>query len=190
MSKVSIVNKALSYLGANRITSLSDDTLEAQSANNLYNDSLRSILSECDWRFAIKKILLPIADLKPAYGGGNYFQLPADLVEIFGVMDDNVCWSKEGEFILAHSDIFGIRYVYFCEDTSKYPAYFIDAFAIKLAADMCYEITNSNDKTMTLLELYKGEFLPVARTKNSRLATTKPPRDDVWVNSVFGGIYG
>lgn len=190
MSKVSIVNKALSYLGANRITSLSDDTLEAQSASNLYNDSLKSILAECDWRFAIKKVMLAKVDLQPAWGDGSYFQLPSDLVEIFGVMNSNVYWSKEGDYIFSPADSFGIKYVYFCEDTTKYPSYFVDAFAVKLASDMCYEITNSNDKTMTLLELYKGEFLPIARTKNARLSTSVIPKDGEWVSSVLGGIYG
>lgn len=190
MSKVSIVNKALSYLGANRITSLSDETLEAQSASNLYTDSLKSILAECDWRFATKRVMLARVDKKPAWGGGNYFQLPSDLVEIFEVLDKNIKWQKEDDFILAHTDTFGIKYVYFCDDSSKYPSYFIDAFALKLAADMCYEITNSNEKTMSLLELYKGEYLPVAKTKNSRQASLPVARDDFWVSSVLGGIYG
>lgn len=193
MSKVTIVNKALTYLGANRITSLSDETLEAQSASNMYDDSLRSVLSECGWKFAMKRVLLNRLDEEPAWkenGMLYYFQLPSDLVEIFGVMNDEAVWEREAKKIIANQIEFGIKYVYFCDDTTLYPSYFVDAFAIKLAADMCYEITNSEAKTQALLELYKGEFLPVARTKNAREASRPRIKDDFWVRSVMGTIYG
>lgn len=193
MSKVQIVNKALTYLGANRITSLSDETLEAQSASNMYEDSLRSILSECCWKFATKRVLLNKLNEEPAYienGMAHYFQLPSDLVEIFGVMNDEAVWDREAKKIISNQSEFGIKYVYFCDDTTLYPSYFVDAFAIKLAADMCYELTNSEAKTEALLELYKGEFLPLARTKNAREASSPQIKDGHWVTSVVGAIYG
>ena len=193
MSKVQIVNKALTYLGANRITSLSDETLEAQSASNMYEDSLRSILSECCWKFATKRVLLNKLNEEPAYienGMAYYFQLPSDLVEIFGVMNDEAVWDREAKKIISNQSEFGIKYVYFCDDTALYPSYFVDAFAIKLAADMCYELTNSEAKTEALLELYKGEFLPLARTKNAREASSPQIKDGHWVTSVVGAIYG
>jgi len=55
---------------------------------------------------------------------------------------------------------------------------------------MCYDITNSNEKTMNLLELYKGEFLPTAKAKNAREASSPQIIDDYWVNSINGGING
>lgn len=193
MSKVSIVNKALSLLGANRITSLSDGTLEAQCANNIYEQSLRSVLSECGWKFATKRQTLNMLDSQPAWaedGMCNYFQLPADFVEIFGVRDDSVDWDREGQRILTNATSFAIKYVYYCDNTNLYPPYFVDAFACKLAADMCYDITNSNDKTMTLLELYKGELLPIAKSRNARATSQKQLKDEHWVQSVRGTIYG
>lgn len=193
MSKVTIVNKALTYLGANRITSLADGTLESQSASNMWEDSLRSVLSECGWKFATKRTLLNKLDIEPAWvedGMINYFQLPSDLVEIFGIMNENAKWTREEKKILTDQKDFGIKYVYYCDDATLYPAYFVDALAVKLAADMCYELTNSESKTEALLELYKGEFLPIARTKNARAASLPEVKDEYWVTSVIGGIYG
>ena len=193
MSKTLIVNKALSHLGANKITSLSDGSFESQCANNLYEDSLRSVLSECCWKFATKRVMLNKIDkcsAWPEYGMFNYFQLPSDLIKLFDVKDKTALWDREGETILANTDSFGIKYVYLCDDTTQYPQYFIDAFACKLASDMCYDITNSNEKTMNLLELYKGEFLPIAKTKNAREASSPQIIDDYWVNSIYGGING
>ena len=193
MSEVLIINKALSLLGANRIASLKESSLEAQSASNVYSESLKSILTECAWKFATKRVLLPKVEKIPAWtkhGMRNYFQMPSDLVAIVEVSDPNARWEVEGELILTDVETFGIEYVYNLTDTSKYPAYFIDAFACKLAADMCYELTNSNEKTMTLLDLYKGEYLPIAKTKNARAGSAPMVRDDAWVSSIYGGYFG
>ena len=193
MSQTSIINKALSLLGATRITSLSDNSLEAQCAGNIYNDALRSILSECNWHFANKKTMLAKVDKEPAWvknGMKYYFQIPADLVVINDVANPNAVWEIEGDMILADNSTFGIEYTAFVADTSKYPAYFEDAFVCKLAADMCYELTNSNEKTMSLLELYKGEYLPLAKSKNARSGSAPQVTDDYWVNSVYGGFFG
>lgn len=193
MSEVLIINKALSLLGANRIASLKESSLEAQSASNVYSESLKSILTECAWKFATKRVLLSKVEKTPAWtkhGMRNYFQMPSDLVAIVEVSDPNARWEVEGELILTNIETFGIEYVYNLTDTSKYPAYFIDAFACKLAADMCYELTNSNEKTMTLLDLYKGEYLPIAKSKNARAGSAPMVRDDAWVNSIYGGYFG
>lgn len=193
MSQTSIINKALSLLGANRITSTSDDSLEAQCASNIYNDSLRSILTECNWHFAQKKVMLPKVDKEPAWvknGMRNYFQLPSDLVLINEIAEPNAIWEIEGDMVLANSSVFGLEYTAFVADSSKYPAYFEDAFVVKLAADMCYEITNSNEKTMSLLELYKGEYLPLAKAKNARECSAPQVNDNYWVDSVYRSFYG
>lgn len=193
MSKISIVNRALTFLGANRIASLEDDTLEARSASNMYDESLKSILSECDWKFATKRVLLNKLDKEPQWvenGKRNYFQLPSDFVEIFGVRDENSNWTIEGNTIVADVPDFAIKYVYFCTNTNLYTSSFIEAFACKLASDMCYEITNSNEKAMSLIELYKGEYLPLARNKNAREASKQLVDDGAWASSIFGGIEG
>ena len=74
MSKVSHANKALTLLGANRIVNLSDDTLEAKSINAVFDQTLKSILSETCWSFATKRTLLNRLEELPAVGGGYYFQ--------------------------------------------------------------------------------------------------------------------
>lgn len=193
MSKTSIINKALSLLGANRIVNISDETLEAQCASNIYDDSLRSILSECGWKFALDNKLLNRVDKQPEWvknGMKYYFQLPSDMVIITNISSPHAKWEIQGEYLLTSESTIGIEYVKFIDDTSKYPAYFIDAFACKLASDMCYEITNSNEKTMSLLDLYKGEFLPLAKSKNARNGSSNTPYDENWVASTIGGFYG
>ncbi len=188
MSQTAICNRALALLGANRITSISDETPEARSLANVYEESLRSILSECDWNFALKREMLNRIVEEPVFGKGYYFQLPSDLVRIFGT-DRDCPWRIEGDRVLAESDAFGISYVYMCRDDNLYTSSFIEAFACKLAYDTCFELTNNGGRQMELLRMYKGEFLPIARNMNARDRTPAQVKDDYWVKARFTG-YG
>lgn len=184
MSKVSIVNKALTLLGANRIVSLSDDTREAKAANAVYDQSLRSILSETCWSFATKKTLLNRLTEEPADHIGFYFQRPSDCVEIFET--SAYSWRPEGEKVWSLDNNLIVKYTYFCEDDSFYSAKFVDALACRLAADMCFDITNSASRTSELNSLYEGEYLPRALHQDAVHQGEVTVIDDDWVNAALG----
>ena len=191
MSRLDIMNKALGMLGANQIKTENDETLEAKAAKKMYQSSLDSILAETDWSFAIKRSLLELSeDKQPAWGNGNYFELPADLIKIVDVMNRNVPWKREGNFIFTPASEFGLVYVARCIDPTYYPSYFIDALAAKLAVEMCYLLTNSTEKTNILIDLYRGEYLPIAKTKNAREKSNPIIEDSYWVNGTLRGYWG
>lgn len=184
MSQVSIVNRALALLGANKIVNLSDNTEEAKAAKNAYNDSLRSILAECPWSFALKRANLNMITTAPAWGGGNYFQKPADCIRIFDSTVDDL--KIEGRYIKSNSSSVGILYTYLCDDPSLYSPSFIDAFSYRLAHDMCFDLTNIASKQSELIHLYESHFLPVAKSKNAKEQAPDHVKDDLWVNALRG----
>ena len=184
MSQVSIVNRALALLGANKIVSLSDDTEEAKSAKNMYDDSLKSILAECAWSFALKRANLNMITTKPVWGGGNYFQKPSDCVRIFKSDVDDL--KIEGEYVNSNSNSVGILYTYLCKDPSLYSPSFIDAFAYRLACDMCYDLTNISAKQSELLSVYESHFLPIAKSKNAKEQAPDEVKDGYWVDAIRG----
>lgn len=188
MSKVSIANRALALLGENKITNLSDETLAAKSINNMYKDSLKSILSECCWNFACKRAKLNRTTVEPSWGGGNYFQLPSDVIRIFETTAKE--WNIEGDKFRTEEKDVGILYTYLNEDDSRYSPQFVDAFACRLAYDVCFDLTNQSSKQETLLNLYHGHFLPIAKSANARDRSAPKIKDDYWVNSVFHGRFG
>lgn len=191
MSKLEIMNKALGMLGANQIKSVDDKTLEAEAATKMYPSALDSILAETDWTFAIKRVLLDLVeDKKPAWGEGNYFELPADMIKIVDIMNRNVLWRREGNYIYSNASEFGLVYVSRCTDPTFFPSYFVDALASKLAVDMCYLLTNSTEKTNILMDLYRGEYLPMAKTKNAREKSNPIIEDSFWVDSTLRGYWG
>ena len=187
--KVTIVNRALSLLGAEPITNLTEDTPEANIANRMYDEARRSILSETLWNFAKKRVLLNQTVESPAWQLDQVrfvYQLPSDIIRIFGISDRNATWLIEQDRLLTNVNEIGIIYVFNITDTSKFSSSFTDAFADKLAADMCYPILNSNTESKLLLEKYDGVSLPKAMTENSQEGSPPDVLDDLWTLAKYG----
>jgi len=189
LSQVKIANRALALLGAKKINSIGDNSLEAKSIANMWDDTLKSVLSEAAWGFATESKMLNRVDRQgawSAHGVLSFFQLPSDVVKITAYSNNSAYIKRRGNFLAASTTELGIEYVYFMKDTTKFPIKFVEALACKLAADICYDITNSDSKTMGLLELYNGQYLPAALTENAREGSQDSIIADEWVNSMYG----
>ena len=80
----------------------------------MYESSLRSILSECKWNFATKRVLLTVVtDTMAWYDQGEtlVYQKPSDVIRIFGDNSDGSIWREEGDLIISDTSGLGIRYV-------------------------------------------------------------------------------
>jgi len=190
VSKIELINKALTLCGANPITSINDSAQNARIVNRVYEVSLRSILSEDKWNFATKRRELSqvaTAD-EPEWSFADeayYYQTPADVIRIFGTNDDDAEWRLEGELIISDTSGLGIRYVYFLDDPTKYSSSFIEALIDKLCSDISYMILNSASKAEAFFKKYEGVSLPKAMAENSQIGTQQYVKDDAWEGSKY-----
>jgi len=183
MTKTEIVNKALTLIGASPITSLTDDTNNARIMNRVYDSSLRSILSECLWNFATKRRLLATSAETLAWydtGVTLIYAKPADCIRIFGTNDDAATWKEEGDLIMSDTSGLGVKYVYYLDDPSKYPASFVDAFVDRLAYDSSFMVTNSKQVAEIYMKKYEQVSLPKARSENAQVGVQQYVKDDAW----------
>lgn len=188
ISKTELCNKALTFLGSQPIVSIDDDTANARALNRVYEISLRSILGECKWNFATKRVLLAEVDTDLAwYDSGEtiIYQRPNDCIRIFGTNDDDATWREEGEYIISDTSGLGLRYVYFLDAPSKYPAAFIEAFIDKLCSDIAFLLLNSKTVAETFLEKYEKVSLAKARSENAQTGTQQYLKDNAWENAKY-----
>lgn len=182
-SKVDLINKALTLVGARPITSLEDDTNNARVVNRVYDISLRSILSECMWTFATKRVTLSVsADTLDWYDAGQQiiYVRPSDVIKIYGTNDRDALWREELEYIISDTSGLGIRYVYYLDNPTKYPGLFIDAFCDKLSSDIGYMIVNSSSLGDKYKKIYEAVSLPKAMSANSQVGKPVNMQDDAW----------
>lgn len=186
ISKVSICNQALTYLGAKRITLLTEDSTNARTCNALYNETLEDILTETPWTFALKRTNLGTVDEDPAFtedGMTVVYSKPADFLKLEAV---NIQFAKvkiEGNRILSDTAGLGIKYIFRNEDPQSYSRKFIRAFAKLLAADMAFAITNSRSLSESLRAEYEKISLPKAESADAQQGSPIAPTQDEWLGA-------
>ena len=197
ISEVSISNQALSWLGEELLISL-DDASKAASLCKLNYYPLRdAVLEARDWTFAQKRDVPAVLLTAPTWGYSHQFQLPADLLRIIfvGQNDDPEernpvdSWVREQDKILANYNVVYIRYAARIEDPNKFSLSFVQALAARLAADLAMPLTNSRGLQSDMYKLY-GTKLAEATAFDQMQGKSRIIRaDDLRVRARLGGSF-
>lgn len=143
-SAVEICNDALIILGAEKISSLSDDTRVAILCNEEYEKVRDQLLYSHPWNFAIKQdTWAPDADVPTGHWEFTYaFSLPSDCLRIWKV-DCESEWRIHGRKLMANSDVVYVEYIKKETDTTLFTPGFSEALAHKLASRISYSVNQS-----------------------------------------------
>ena len=166
-SEVGICNLALSWLGGNLITALTDDQKEAKICDANYALARDAVLEDRDWTFATKRYKLTPDATSPVYGYGQRFLIPAEIIRVVHVGTDNnvnnpdqitIPWQKEENFIVANEAQVFVRAIAKITDTSRFPPSFTHAVAARLAADIAIALTSSRSMMESMWQLYDAKL--------------------------------
>lgn len=156
-SIVSICNLALSNIGKDNISSLTETTPEARACNQFYEHVRDMLLQAYPWRWAGKtQSLGEIANDKPGAWGYAY-QRPTDCLKVryvrpeYSEDDIDLDGAKSDSFGIVHeiegqaiyTDISPafLRYTYRVTDPTKFPPLFVEALAWHLSVRLSMPLT-------------------------------------------------
>jgi len=183
-SDVSIANRALTKLGADRILLLSDETQAARTINSMFYDVRDAEIRRYTWKFSIKRTSLSALVEAPAWGYAYQYPLPADYLGLIQVnelyvrpRDRKAPWSVEGGNLLCDFEApIKVRYKARIDNPSLYDPLFVEVFACKLAMEACETLTQSNTKYDAAAQAYKFALSEAARQD----ALENPPEEFPW----------
>ena len=143
ITEVSICSSALTKLGDETITSLTDDNDRARKCNLLYGSTRDSVLRSHPWNFALKRASLAALVDAPIWEYDYAYQLPADCLRLVKTNANTKDVHKiEGRQI--YTDAVApllILYVRRVEETTDFDANFVDALIVRLAFELANVIT-------------------------------------------------
>jgi len=154
-TETSIANKALMQIGAKRITSLAENSVEAEVCAEFYPFIRNKILSSSEWGFASKRASLVKLSTTPI-GYAYAYSYPADALKIrrlyqsdtgeATITDDpipyKIAWTSLGvKEIWTDYDDAGVCYTAGVDNTGAYNTLFYDALVFALAAAIAYPLT-------------------------------------------------
>lgn len=188
-SGVDIANRALSKLGASRITSLTDNNKGARAMLARLEFLRDAELEAHPWRFSIVRTKLPALVDAPVYGFSYQYQRPSDDLRPVMVGDYpinaqtiGVQYSGSG-YVEPNFEIIGqtiqtnisapLKYEYISriDVPGLYPPLFVEALACRMAMDACEELTQSSSKYDRAAAQYKDAIREARRVN----ALYRPP---------------
>jgi hypothetical protein len=183
-SETAIANSALAKIGSARVISLNDDSTEARLLKEQYPKVRDDLLRSHPWNFAIVRTTLAALTTAPSWGFSRQFQVPADCLRVLDIDAQDLQWEREGNIIVSDATSIGIRYVKKVTEVGNFDACFSEALATKLAADICFALTQST----TLKELLMKEFekkVREARSFDGQEGGPKRVYAREWLNSRY-----
>lgn len=184
-SNVEIANRALQNLGAKRITSLTDDSVQARAVNACFDTLRQSELRKHPWNFAIQRIQLAKSSISPTFVKDNSFPLPSDCLRVLPNDPDyelnSKDWQIEGRVIVTNdSPPLNVRYIKDVTDPNQMDVLFREALSARIALELAEELTQSNTKKADLKALY-DEKIAEAKKANAIERIPVTPFDDTWI---------
>lgn len=204
-SKTEIANLALTKLGASRITDIGGDTTKnAREARAVFDAVRDAELRSRGWSFSLARDLIGPSGTPPAWGYTYQYPLPTDCLRVWQVGDwlftgpdisdyrsSQGPYTIEGRNILTnYSELAGVpsplrlRYVKRIEDTTQWDACFVEAFACRLAAELCEPITQSTSKQDIMWAQHR-QALSEAKRANAIELPPEYPDEDSWITARF-----
>jgi hypothetical protein len=167
-TEVAICNQALSLCGANLITSLDDDSVEARVCKINYQYLRDSVLEAAEWSFAIKRATLARLAETPVYGFSYMFLLPSDSVRLLNVIADDREdeWVLEGDKILSNSKSISIRYIRRVIDPARFSPNFAQSLAYRLAAEISIPLVESRSLQEQLYSIFVKQITEAVNMDN------------------------
>ena len=156
-SKTSICNKALRKIGVSTVINIDTDTSpQATACKAVYDDLLLEVLREHEWNFAIFRKELAQDAAAPAYEYSYRFVLPTFpvIVKLLDVYNNND-YQIENGYLLTNETTVKIKYVGKETDPNKYDSLFIETFSLRIAQEVCFELTGDKALASSMFELYQ-----------------------------------
>jgi hypothetical protein len=184
---VTICNSALLKIGADTITSLSQNTRPAIICNTLYAYLRDEVMGSSPWRFALSRAVLnPNANVPPWGEYTTCYDLPSDCLRPLLAETEEQPWTQEGQQLLSMETVaLNIKYIYRNTDESTWDARFCEAFAWRLAMELALGLTQSIPMKQEAEKSYNNS-LAQARSMNAVIGTLTPTIADQWTQARRG----
>lgn len=205
MTQVEITNLALTRLGEGRVTAVPGTTEIGALVNVLWTPLLDAELRGHTWAFSVIRAEVTRDATAPAYGYAYRYALPTGFLRLLSMGDqeypggtydvstmETSAYRIEGGYIVTDDPghlktapatyAVWLRYVQTLADQTKWDASFIDAFSLRLAANLARR-TGAEASVTQELQMQYREAVRVAAAAGAMQAPPEQVADSSWINS-------
>lgn len=187
-SIVGIANRAIQKVGAKRILALTDNSREARAINACYDSVRSALLRRYRWKFAKKRAIVAADAATPAFDFAYQFTLPADCLRVI-LQPGDTDWHVEGRKVLTRYDsVLQLNYIANVVDPNLFDAQFAELFSLKLAIEICDELTDTVTRKKNLQDEWKEAYAEASQSDSFEDPPIDAP-DGTWITARHDGFY-
>lgn len=201
-SKLLIVNKALTKIGAKRLSSLNDGSPNSIIINDIYDSCRDETQEEHVWSFCIQTVgltTLTLAVPLPNMNDGisTAYGLPSDFLSVYLLSQPaqyrieilKAPYITSGTQLALLSDqntLSGMKYVFNNDDPTTYTAKYSDALACKIALECCFKISEAAQMAVAMETKYQKALIS-AISSDSQGSNPDQAIADEWFTARLAG---
>lgn len=185
-SAVDLCNLALGHIGVDEITDLNGTDKVSRTCNLMYLPTLKYILSQHFWNFAMTRVTLSEDATAPAFGWSAQFILPSDYQLLYQTNPDEINYEMEDGKILCNQSTLSIKYVKTVTDVTKFHSAFVDALVYKLAQKMAWPLVQSRSLANEMRSNY-DEVIRNAKASDAIAAPINELISDTFLDARVSG---
>lgn len=183
-SEIDICNMALDFCNCRNITSLEEDTKESRKCSAWYDIVRKSLLTNLNASFAIKRAkLVEDANYVEVFGYKKAYSLPRDVLQVLNINDplgDELYQIEADNRLYCNDDIKDvyIRYLADIKDVTKFDSDFVELLALKLAEKICVSLTEDEAKSNWIKQLAQQKYVETSTKygNDNRVVVINVPR--------------
>lgn len=184
-SEVQICNLALVHIGANRISTLNDTSVEARECNAIYAILRDEVLESFPWAFARSRAELSQDAEAPAFQYAYSYILPSDCLMPLSIYEGDttpVPYVVEGRNLLTDSEAVSLRYIKKVTDPALFPPSFIACLSQRMAVDLAMSIAKSSALSLKMYQIY-DQMHKKLKTIDARRDVMDSATDTTYIDS-------
>lgn len=168
LSELEIVNNALLLIGEKEIASFTEDSVGARAVSGSFANLRDSLLRECPWNFAIRRVQLAQLVSEGNFEHKNAYQVPSDpyCLRVLEV-ESGSAWKIQGRTLITDASAVKVAYVARVLETGDWDVLFEEALTLRVAMEMAIMVAHLPGLAEMMRAMYE-EAIRIARTVNGQ----------------------
>lgn len=179
-SKLAVCNLALTHLGVENLSALTDLSEAARKCEQVYDPAVREVLRAHEWNFANKKEALALLAGETSPGYAYVYVYPARCLYLRKLLTAEGEPAKAVPFeeVLASGNVKGIatnlqdawgKYTYHVQDANFFDPMFEAALSYKIAEELAIPLTGKAEQKTTMQNAYNFKIEEAKRSNKSEV---------------------
>lgn len=191
LSKKELYNNALAKVTRKRVSSVDENTFEANTCNELYPKALNDACFEHSWSSLIKRVALVETSDSPVAAYDNSFQLPNDYIKLVNAYNStskdsfDFEWEIQGSLFLTNESTVYIKYVHLPSSPNIMNPPLTNVVAYKLAIALAFPMNAKPEREGQLILQYEQNALPRAKAQDSQESRYIEFEENPWIESLY-----